>query len=143
MPLKISISMSRKKGERNYGSRGATVGLEMEEDASLVNQPQLLQERLAKLFELAKEAVDRQLEGPRAGCSQCAEGGLTRNGPLRRATPAQIRAIYAIGNRHQLDLAAELQSRFDVDQPDELIVEQASQLIDAIKQLSNGMAPDG
>lgn len=143
MPLKISIAMSRKKGERNYGSRGATVGLEVEEDANLVNQPQLLQERLAKLFELAKEAVDRQLEGALASCSPRAEEGVTRNGPLRRATSAQIRAIYAIGNHHQLDLAAELQSRFDVSRPDELNVEQASQLIDAIKQLSNGMAHDG
>jgi hypothetical protein len=48
MPLKISINMSRKKGEPNYGSRGATVGLEMEENSSLVNQPQQLQEQLAK-----------------------------------------------------------------------------------------------
>ena len=32
MPLKLSIASSRKVGEPNYGSRGATVGLEMEVD---------------------------------------------------------------------------------------------------------------
>lgn len=142
MPLKISIAMSRKKGERNYGSRGATVGLEMEEDGSLANQPHQLHERLAKLFELAKEAVDRQLEGPLTGPIQCSEGHTTCNAHLRSATPAQIRAIHAIGNRHQLDLTTELQSRFDVDRPDALTVEQASQLIDFIKGLSNGSAPE-
>jgi hypothetical protein len=80
MPLKINIAMSRKKGEPNFGSRGATVGLELEEDASLVNQPQQLHERLAKLFELAKEAVDRQLEGPLSWCRQRTDGdAITRN----------------------------------------------------------------
>jgi hypothetical protein len=139
MPLKISIAMSRKKGERNYGSRGATVGLEMEDDSSLANQPQLLQERLAKLFELAKEAVDRQLEGRPTACSQCAEGATMRNGQSRPATSAQIRAIYAIGNRYQLDLATELLNRFGVEQPDDLTVGQASLLIDTIGQMSNGV----
>ena len=143
MPLKINIAMSRKRGEPNYGSRGATVGLEMEEDASLVNQPQLLHERLAKLFGLAREAVDRQLESAVPGCRQRPEGDPTRSAALRSATPGQIRAIHAIGNSQQLDLVAELQRRFDVERPDDLTVEQASRLIDAIKQPSNGMAHHG
>jgi hypothetical protein len=36
MPLKLSISLSRKVGKANYGSRGANVGLKLETEASLV-----------------------------------------------------------------------------------------------------------
>ena len=140
MPLKINIAMSRKRGEPNYGSRGATVGLELEEDASLVNQPQHLHERLAQLFGLAREAVDRQLEGPLPWRRHRTAEDTSRTAALRSATPGQIRAIHAIGNSQQLDLVAELQRRFDVERPDDLTVEQASRLIDAIKQPSNGMA---
>ena len=61
MPLKLNIAMSRKVGERNYGSRGATVGLEMEVDSSLVDQPRELHQRIARLFRLAKASVDREL----------------------------------------------------------------------------------
>jgi hypothetical protein len=120
MPLKINIAMSRKRGEPNFGSRGATIGLEMEEDASLVDQPQLLQERLAKLFELAKEAVDRQLAGPMPWSTRRNNGDSTHKAAVRSATPAQIRPIHAIGNSQQLDLVAELKRRFGVDQPDDL-----------------------
>lgn len=42
MPLKLNIALSRKIGDRNYGSRGATVGLEMEVDSSLLDQPRAL-----------------------------------------------------------------------------------------------------
>jgi hypothetical protein len=140
MPLKIQIAMSRKRGEPNYGSRGATVGLEMEEDASLVMQPQKLHERRNKLFGLAKEAVDRQLEGALPGCRKRPEADARQIAAVRSATPAQIRAIHAIVNSRQLELVTELQRWFDVERPDGLTVEQASQFIDALKQSSNGLA---
>src|SRR4051812_21657269 len=53
MPWKLNIAMSRRVGERNYGSRGATVGQEMEVDSSLVDQPPELHRRIARLFRLA------------------------------------------------------------------------------------------
>jgi hypothetical protein len=134
MPLKINIAMSRKVGAPNYGSRGATVGLETEADASLVNQPRELQERVARLFRLAKEAVDWQLDGPLPAGRQTAHGDAA----VRPATPAQVRAIHGIASSRQLDLVAELTSRFAVERPDDLTVEQASQLIDAIQQPPNG-----
>jgi len=135
MPLKLNIAMSRKMGEPNYGSRGATVGLEMEVDSALVDQPRQLHERIARLFRLAKQSVNRELDYPDGG-SQAARGD---EGPaLRPATANQVRAIYAIANRQNLDLSKELWDRFGVEYPDDLLLDQASQLIDAIKSATNG-----
>jgi hypothetical protein len=118
MPLKLNIAMSRKVGEANFGSRGATVGLEVETDTSLIDRPQQLYERIARLFQLAKESVDREL--------------------APRATNKQIRAIHAIAKQYNLDLAAELHGRFAVERPDQLSLLEASQLIDAIRISTNG-----
>ena len=136
MPLKLNIAMSRKVGEANYGSRGATVGLEMEVDSSLVDQPQQLHERIDGLFRLAQAAVDRELANgfPSQGDAAPANGGEVGSAPsFRFATPAQVRAIHAIANRRQLDLTQELRSRFGVYRAVNLSLEQASELIDAIK----------
>ena len=40
---------------------GATVGMEMEVDSSLVDQPRELHQRINRLFRLAKASVDREL----------------------------------------------------------------------------------
>jgi hypothetical protein len=143
MPLKLSIAMSRKVGEPNYGSRGATVGLEMELDTRLVDQPLELHERIAGLFRLATESVDRELIGHGAeGSQHTGSNGATtgHEHQVRPATANQIRAIHAIANRQNLDLTAELRSWFGVYRADYLTLEQASVLIDAIKPLANGTA---
>ena len=139
MPLRLNIAMSRKIGEPNYGSRGATVGLEMEVDTSLVDQPPELQQRIANLFRLAKVAVDRELDTAALGNgSSDNHNGTVIGGTRRRAaTAAQLRAIRAIAEERNIDLPAELQHRFQVDRLDELSVDQASRLIDAIKLVSN------
>ena len=134
MPLKLSIGLSRKMGEANYGSRGATVGLEVEVEASLVDQPQEFHERIAHLFELAQQAVDQELAGPAVVAPQCAaEDGANPGPDARQATFNQRRAIHAIAASQRLDLAAELQNRFGVDRPERLTLLQASALIDALK----------
>jgi hypothetical protein len=138
MPLKLTVAISRKIGQPNYGSRGATVGLEIEEDSSLVEQPVQLRARIVQLFRLAGQLVDQEL-GARGtmpyGCENGAEGC-----PPRYATPAQVRAIHAIANRRHLDLADELNCRFAVIRPEELLLEEASQLIDAIQTARNDLA---
>ena len=35
MPLKLNVGASRKVGDNNYGSRGASINLEMELDGTL------------------------------------------------------------------------------------------------------------
>ena len=134
MPLKLSINFCRKVGEANYGSRGATVGLEMEAETSLVHQPDQLGDQVARLFRLARESVERELARPPAS----AANGATRNGsatrPVARAATAnQIRALHAIAGELSLDLASELRDRLGVGSADQLTLVEASELIDALK----------
>jgi hypothetical protein len=139
MPLKLNIAMSRKVGEPNYGSRGATVGLEMEVDSNLIDQPRQLNERIARLFQLAKASIDHELgcrpTGPNSNSDAAAGESESR---IRPATANQIRAIHAIASRQNLDLTEELRNRFGVYRADDLSLEQASQLIDALKATCNG-----
>ena len=141
MPLKLNIAMSRKVGEPNYGSRGATVGLELEVDSSLVNEPKQLHERIARLFRLAKESIDDEL-----GCRPLndqhdglANGNSGRASGTRPATANQIRAIRAIADRQNVDAIEEVRGRFHLERLEDLSLDQASQLIDAIKPSANGV----
>jgi hypothetical protein len=109
----------------------------MEADSNLVQQPREFHKQIARLFLLAEESVDRQLEG---GNSTHCPASANGHAAIRIATPAQIRALYAIAKDRQLDLVAELRERFAVDRPDDLTVDQASRLIDLIKQPPNGIA---
>ena len=61
--LKLNIGFNRKVGEANYGSRGASVNLEIEVESGLVREPDKLQAKLSYLFELAKRSVDAQING--------------------------------------------------------------------------------
>ena len=136
MPLKLNFALSRKIGEPNYGSRGATVGLELEVDSNLIHQPQQLHSRIARLFQLAKASIDAELDGRPAAGEFAANG----DSGVRSATVNQIRAIRAIADRQQVDLLEELRGRFHLERPEDLSLAQASELIDAIKPSTNGVA---
>ena len=60
--LKLNIGFSRKTGEANYGSRGASVNLEVEVESGVVREPDKLQAKIDYLFELAKASVESQLD---------------------------------------------------------------------------------
>ncbi len=61
MPLRANIGISRKVADNNYGSRGASVNLEVELDSSLIQEPERLQERIRQVFRLAQVSVDEEL----------------------------------------------------------------------------------
>jgi hypothetical protein len=61
MPLTLNVGFNRKVGEANYGSRGASVNLEIEVESGLVREPDKLRAKVDYLFGLAKKSVDAQL----------------------------------------------------------------------------------
>lgn len=65
MPLKLSIGLSRKVGQPNFGSRQASIGLEVELDSALLSEPQSLQERVDLLYRFADRAIEAELAHPR------------------------------------------------------------------------------
>ena len=63
MPLKLNVGASKKVGENNYGSRGASINVEMELDSALVGDPARLQERIRQLFGLVRTSLAEELNG--------------------------------------------------------------------------------
>ena len=159
MPMKLNVGLSRKVGEPNYGSRGASVNLELELDSSLVEEPERLRDRIRQLYQLAKSSVDEELNGNghrhqegtghgngfdryRVGDSGSGNGNGHRpesNGRSpRRATSSQVKAIHAIAGRSCIDVSRLVQDRFHVHRLDELSISDASTLIDELKAAQNG-----
>lgn len=151
MPLKLNVGLSRKVGEANYGSRGASVNLELELDSGLVTEPERLQERIRQLFRLAKASVDEELHsdapenttqandsGNGRTHAPAANGNGRRSNSPRRATQSQVRALWAIAERQQIDLRQCIRDQFGINEPDGLSISQASELIDELKSAANG-----
>lgn len=142
MPLKLSVGISRKMGEPNYGSRGASVGLEAEVNIGLVRDPERLQLHLGYLFRLAQKSLDEQMISsgtPVNGNSRGPDRPATAK--PRRTTTRQQRAIRAIASRLALNLASQLNDRFGVDRPDGLSVSQASELIKVLNSSARNELP--
>ena len=155
MPMKLNVGLSRKVGEPNYGSRGASVNLELELDNSLVEQPDRLRERIRQLYQLAKASVDEELNGvdhqpPNGSGSGIDQYRMNGNGSSngngrssnghgpRQATSSQVKAIHAIAGRNRIDVARLVQDRFSVQRPDDLSISDASTLIDELKAAQTG-----
>lgn len=143
--LKLNAGLSRKVGEPDYGSRGASVNLELEVEGHLIQDADALQDRIRRLFVLARQAVDEELQaGRQASSNHHANGnGSTHNTSTsdrangRAATTSQLRAIHSICDRLQLDAEAICRERFGIPVK-ELLLRDASTLIDDLKARSNG-----
>jgi hypothetical protein len=150
--LKLNIGLSRKVGMENYGSRGASVHVEVEVESSLVTSVDKLQDRIRQVFNLVRASLDEELNGPGRGEPRPSTNGngqqpakaVNGNGQRqtsggngsakgRRATTAQLRAVRAIANRVGADLPELLRERFHVSRPDDLSIGDASTLIDQLK----------
>ena len=152
MLLKLNVGLARKVGEANYGSRGASINVEMEVDSSLVSDPPRLNERIRGLFNFVRHAVDEELGCPNQRLDPSKNGseyprlsgpeqrpsdnGGTRNG--RPATQSQVKAIYSISRAQKIDLAVFLREQFQVHRVEDLSLKQASQAIDALKADTKG-----
>ena len=135
--IKLNAGVSRKVGEPNYGSRGASVNVELELESSVVNDTEALYEKIRRLFALAKRSVDEELG---ISTSVPSNGGETSsapsNGETRAATEKQKHAIAAICNENGFDGDQEAMGLFG--RPvNQLTLSEASQLIDRLKELRN------
>ena len=84
--LKLNIGFNRKIGEANYGSRGASVNLEIEVESGVVREPDKLQAKIGYLFELAKASVDAQLNGVSQPQQPAPATGNSGNGAYTNAS---------------------------------------------------------
>ena len=140
MPLTLTVSQSKKIGEPNFGSKGASVTLQIEVDSSLASNPSQLQQQIGELFQQSRAAVEQELFGrdaapaePRNGSPPANGNGNGHRSNGRRATQSQVRAIHAIANRQKTNLVPLLSQRFQVGRPEDLSISEASNLIDSLK----------
>ena len=147
--LKLNVGFNRKVGEANYGSRGASVTLELELDSGLVGDPDKLRDRVRQMFLLAKVSVDEELNGNATASNGSSSNGHGQNGngrrrdATRRATASQVRALHAICARNGIELADKLRVDFGISEPDQLTITEASTLIDQLKGQPNGNGAGG
>ena len=151
MPMKLNVGASRKIADDHYGSRGASVNLEIELDSGLAADTAKLQERIRQLFNLVRQSLAEELNNSRNGPAQMPANGAKsstsqdqptngrkqnnrqQNGVARYATPAQVKALYAISKQQGADLHELLRERYSLQRPAELLLKQASELIDSLK----------
>jgi hypothetical protein len=149
MPLKLNVGLSKKVGDANYGSRGASVNVEIELESALVSQPDQLKDRIRQIFNSLRSSLSEELNGNGAHPTGANASSGARNGngqhnggqassgkaqPVRPATQSQIKAIHAIARSQQLDLVRFLRDRFNRERPEDLTIKEASGAIDDLKR---------
>ena len=73
MPVHVNVGLSRKVGEPNYGSRGASVNLEAELEYALLAEPDKLKDRIRQLFNMLRSALTEELHGRRTTAADSAK----------------------------------------------------------------------
>jgi hypothetical protein len=134
MPLKVNVGLSRKVADNHYGSRGASINVELELDSSLIGEPAKFQEKIRQVYALARTSLNEELTNP----APTANGNGAKNGSAngqnpRPATASQVKAINSIASNQRLDLARYLTEHHNVNRPEDLDIKTASKVIDALK----------
>lgn len=136
MPLKLNLGLSKKVGEPHYGSRGASINLEVEIDSALVAEPLKFQERVRRLYRLVRASLAEELNGKPAPAAPPATNGTVPPTPSPRpATALQLKAIARIAERCGVDLSQFLERRLGAHDTNGLTLQQASQVIDELRAL--------
>jgi hypothetical protein len=160
MPVKLNVGLSKKVTDGNYGSRGASVNLELELENAVVGEPAKLQEKIRQLFAHVRASLHEELNcnspitsnasnngqpkspphsnGQPKPSASTNGNGQSHNGSPREATQSQVKAIFAIAKKQGIEIGAFLQSRFRVASPAALSLREASQVIDELKANGDG-----
>ncbi len=143
MAVTITVGFSRKVGEPNYGSRGASLHVEIELERSAMDDPERFESEVAGIFDRLRQGVDRELRrevplpsntgGSSEGDSGEPKSSNGRRPAPRRATPNQIRAIESIARHRSVGLSQLLEIRFGGRAVEELSIVEASLLIDELQ----------
>jgi hypothetical protein len=159
--MKLNVGVSRKVGLPNYGSVGASCNLELELDANLLERDlEAFQTQIRNAYVAAHQAVHDELarvhalptDNPTRTGEPVPGGSSPRNGysktngreerrrihddrprTVKPATPNQVKAIVAIVRKQDTDLVGLLRHEYKVEQPEDLSIRQASELIDMLK----------
>lgn len=160
MPITVSVGLSKKIGQPDYGSLGASCHVEFEVDGHLLQSDlEGFQRHIKDAYAACRQAVQVELgRHQQSGVDTVSNGqtshpieqyssrnGHSTNGQSssrgrahRPATASQARALHAIASRQGIDIAATLHSRFGVDRPEDLSIADASRLIDELNGAANG-----
>ncbi len=160
MPLTLNVGLSKKIGQPDYGSLGASCHIQLELEHSLIfTDLDSFHDKVRQAFVACNQAVKDELyrhqqpaanppahnngnghaaNGNGNGHPPPANGQRTRRDHTRAATASQVRAIEMIAKRVKINLADILWNDFGVAQPGELSITEASQLIDELKASTNG-----
>src|SRR6516225_472 len=79
MPIKLNCGLSRKVADQNYGSRGASINVEVEVESSLAGNPTALKDRIKRIFGLVRDSLSEELNS--AGNSQVRPTGQNAQQP--------------------------------------------------------------
>ena len=147
--IKLHVSACKKITDGNYGSRGGSVGIEVEVDSSLVGESAKLRDHIRKLFDLANASLSEELQANNEPA--CVDethhhrDGVSFNGngagnavsvaPTRFATEKQILCIQGLARKHGVPVP-ELLKQAGVRVFNDMSVRQASQMIESLKSNS-------
>jgi hypothetical protein len=144
--IKLHVSACKKITDGNYGSRGGSVGIEVEVDSSLVGDSAKLQAQIRHLFELARRSLTEELQSNNEHVSveeshyQRDGANLNGNGagqavsvvPVRYASEKQLALIQGLIRKSKIPYQP-LLGECKVGSFNELTVQQASRMIESLK----------
>jgi len=143
--IKLHVSACKKITDGNYGSRGGSVGIEVEVDSSLVGDSAKLQAQIRHLFELARRSLTEELQAnnePACVDETHHHDGATLNGngagnavsvaTVRYASEKQLALIQGLLRKSKIPYQP-LLGECKVGSFNELTVQQASRMIESLK----------